>query len=1064
MAKKKKAQPTRRFEERLVLNQWMLGLFEVEKIDVLCDFLRDPVLETFDEDGVSGFYRQLVHQLFGRKELPPDVLLGYDENIVRHWRAITEKRSHAGRPMMPKYFQYLALLFTEIYLDRYFRSPEKLLSDLNEHVDSFNKVVSKADWIGHFTPDELRKVAYWQATGSGKTLLMHVNILQYQHYLKHFGRERELNRIILLTPNEGLSRQHLGEFKLSGLRADLFSKDAGSLYAGRAIEIIDIHKLKDEMGDKTVAVEAFEGNNLVLVDEGHLGASGTVWMSKRKSLTEQGFSFEYSATFGQAIKSKPDLVQEYARSILFDYSYKYFYRDGYGKDYLILNLADDSQDEIRQTYLTASLLVFYQQMRLFQDRRTQLKPFLLERPLLVFVASTVTKKLSKREASDIIEVLLFLSSFVRDRDQVIRRIEALLKGHAGLTNSRGRELFANAFPYLIKTGRSATEIYEDLLRTVFNAPSGGLLHVELLKGAEGEIALRLGENDAFGVINVGDAKTLVKLCEKYEPRLFTSEREFSGSLFQALESSTANVLIGSKKFTEGWNSWRVSTMGLMNVGKSEGSEIIQLFGRGVRLKGYDFSLKRSGRLEGYVLPHKQNPEFIRLVETLNVFGVRANYMQEFRQYLEDEGLPDNEEQEELILPVIRTKYSGKLKTIGLKAGLNFKKNGTKPTLGEVPDALINQPLVLDWYPKIEARRSPGIKESGDTVEKQEGKLTASHLAFLDMDALYFEVERFKAERAWYNLNLPRSAIEDLLGRTDWYQLKIPTGLLAFSSFGRVRLWQEIAATLLKKYCERYYTYSRQKWEAPYLEYRDLTANDPNFINEYRLLVNRSEESIIETIKGLQKAISEGKLKDVTLGSFRSICFNRHLYQPLISFVGEVVEVRPVALNEGESDFVLELRKYYDQHSEFFQEKELYLLRNQSRGRGIGFFEAGNFHPDFILWLLDGTRQFVTFVDPKGLRNLEGPDDRKIRFYRTIKDLQAQLGNPDIILNSFILSTTMHSSVKWWGLSETDFEERHVLFKDATNSYRLERLFQRLEYPKGPESSRVNMDTEQYLTT
>ena len=28
------------------------------------------------------------------------------------------------------------------------------------------------------------------------------------------------------------------------------------------------------MGDKTVAVDAFEGNNLVLVDEGHRGASG----------------------------------------------------------------------------------------------------------------------------------------------------------------------------------------------------------------------------------------------------------------------------------------------------------------------------------------------------------------------------------------------------------------------------------------------------------------------------------------------------------------------------------------------------------------------------------------------------------------------------------------------------------------------------------------------------------------------------------------------------------------------------------------------------------------------
>ena len=51
-----------------------------------------------------------------------------------------------------------------------------------------------------------------------------------------------------------------------------------------------------------------------------------------------------------------------------------------------------------------------------------------------------------------------------------------------------------------------------------------------------------------------------------------------------------------------WNSWRVSNMGLMNVGTGEGSEIIQLFGRGVRLKGRGMSLKRSTHLEG---PHPE---------------------------------------------------------------------------------------------------------------------------------------------------------------------------------------------------------------------------------------------------------------------------------------------------------------------------------------------------------------------------------------------------------------------------------------------------------------------------
>ncbi len=102
---------------------------------------------------------------------------------------------------------------------------------------------------------------------------MHANILQYQFYLDKHNRRRDLNRIILLTPNEGLSQQHLFEFEKAGIQAELFNKNGRNLFAGHAVEILDIHKLKDEMGEKTIAIDAFEGNNLVMVDEGHRGAS-----------------------------------------------------------------------------------------------------------------------------------------------------------------------------------------------------------------------------------------------------------------------------------------------------------------------------------------------------------------------------------------------------------------------------------------------------------------------------------------------------------------------------------------------------------------------------------------------------------------------------------------------------------------------------------------------------------------------------------------------------------------------------------------------------------------------
>lgn len=77
---------------------------------------------------------------------------------------------------------------------------------------------------------------------------------------------------------------------------------------------------------------------------------------------------------------------------------------------------------------------------------------------------------------------------------------------------------------------------------------------------------------------------------------------------------------------------------------------------------------------------------------------------------------------------------------------------------------------------------------------------------------------------------------------------------------------------------------------------------------------------------------------------------------------------------------------------------------------MGFFEAGNFHPDFIIWLLVGSQQHVIFVDPKGIRNL-GPTDPKIQFHQTIKEIEQRLGDTNVRLQSFIVSNTPSHTMK-----------------------------------------------------
>ena len=759
-------------------------------------------------------------------------------------------------------------------------------------------------------------------------------------------------------------------------------------------------------------------------------------MTARKRLCEKGFSFEYSATFGQAMKAsgKKDLTDEYAKCILFDYSYKYFYKDGFGKDYRILNLADDSDEEKRTLYLTACLLAFYQQQRLYRDGSTQFRPFLLENPLWVFVGGSVNavRSENKRKVSDVVDILLFLAGFVKEKRHTIKLLHRLLSGRPGLHDQRGNEIFATAFGYLNKCSLTAEAAYDDILRLLFNSSTQASLHVENLTGTDGEIALRIGESEPFGLINVGDASALCKLCEEQPDHLTVVEKEFSGSLFANLNDgkSSVNVLIGSKKFTEGWSSWRVSTMGLMNVGKTEGSEIIQLFGRGVRLKGLNMSLKRSSQIVGIT-----RPEHIGLIETLNIFGIRAQYMQQFKEYLEEEGLPANEDRIEFILPVVKNLDGKKLTSIRLRDGVDFKRQGPKPTLDEPTDYLLRHRIVLNWYPKIQSQQSKGAAPTSDVAVMDERSFGDEHLAFMDIDWVYFQMQDFKAERAWHNLNLPRESILKLLGRNDWYTLLIPEAEMQFTRFDRVRRWEEIAVALLKKYCDRFYKHRKQEWEADHLEYHELKEDDPNFVHEYRLLIEQSADIIKNNLEALKDMMANGTFKkDWAFGALQALWFGQHLYQPLLHFSSNLVEVSPVSLNDGERDFVMDLRKFYDGNKDFLQGRELYLLRNMSRGRGIGFFEAGNFYPDFIVWVLDGKKQYVTFVDPKGIRNLEGPDDPKIRFHKTIKEIETRLADPAVILNSFIISNTPFRDVGWWdgGITKADLEKCHVLFQHEDN--------------------------------
>ncbi len=154
--------------------------------------------------------------------------------------------------------------------------------------------------------------------------------------------------------------------------------------------------------------------------------------------------------------------------------------------------------------------------------------------------------------------------------------------------------------------------------------------------------------------------------------------------------------------------------------------------------------------------------------------------------------------------------------------------------------------------------------------------------------------------------------------------------------------------------------------------------------------------------------------------------------------GEKVTSDPPGLEESERKFVEKLREYARGEAASLATKEIFLLRNLGRGRGIGFFTNAGFYPDFILWVKEGEAQRIVFVEPHGMLNEESFGvDGKVHLYAELKRLSEKWGKAagleNIDLDSFIVSATPYAQLRTryytgdW--TREQFRTVHILFTE-----------------------------------
>ncbi len=1036
------------FERSLVLNRYFLAQLGAVEFDDLRSHL-DRAQEGDWGDGNSFFFHGLVSA--GLKDMAMRAKLAdYDQRILGYERELAR-----GRGVFRfKYFQWLALLFTELYLDALTEHPAALRRKLNEF---FVKEKSRGALPGtmtEFTEDDLRRIAFLMATGSGKTLLLHTHIRQLRHYLAHGAHpemlanradgRREWDNILLVTPNEGLSEQHLRELRESGVECGRLveerSAGGGRGLFGPQVMVVEIHKLAEEASGDGVSIALAElgGHNLVFVDEGHkgVGSDAQTWKNRQRALSEGGFLVEYSATFAQAVGAasggkREVLMSDYGKAILFDYSYRYFHGDGHGKDFEVLNLSAGTEERAQQL-LVGGLLVFYQQLRLFRSHGREFRPYEIARPLWVMLGSSVSRRQggkadnsigAKSERADVAKAVTFLQRFLEEPKWATSVIADVLAGTSGFQDEETKaDLFTERLEYL-RTPK-AKDLYAEITEQVFHGAGG--LELWHLGGETGEIGLRVSaptgkEKPYFAVINIGDVPSFEKHVKEHL-NLEVKADKLIGSLFDCIEAadSPVHLLIGAKKFIEGWSSWRVSSMALLNMGSGEGSQVIQLFGRGVRLRGKNRSLKRSARLpdEG---PH---PRELAPLETLYIFGWNANYVQRFREMLQRECVfreltvtSKSLFQKEKTLPVPRPRKDFDVRTETFTVAAE--------DLG----------VSIDLTPRVQTLEGTHIGAGTLGESAKVDFSTAAVLGLVDVSALYDSLLAHKRARGLEHFYIPRMVLPAILGRCE---VRVST-----RDRHDPAILRDAATRACKTYLDRFAARRERERESKEIAPAKLVVKEQPVT--YR--VRTTSDELFKELELLVKK-GMGELQQTAWKKpLPRLHIERHLYSPLLrdpkdkAYLVPGLAVSPPGLSKNESDLLIRISDVWEtrRNKEPFKGVDVFLLRNQAK-TGIGFFKQSGFYPDFLLWLRHKAsgRAHLRFLESHGMHHggLFLKNSPKIECLKELRTLSARkdFKKAKFSMDGYILTTTPLGDIpgaggKTWEDLKRDY---HVMEQTATN--------------------------------
>lgn len=464
------------------------------------------------------------------------------------------------------------------------------------------------------TKEQINTASFWMATGSGKSIVM-IKLIALLHDL--FALENLPSiPIMLLTPNDKILEQfkaHIKEYNayqsktitLKDLKdyesvsygTSLF--DENIVFIGRS----DLLDTSENVGKDSKAKRLNYKNFLrdegwiVLLDEAHKGDSkDSVRKGYIRELSEgkgkKGFIFNFSATFSDSF----DL-----QTCAFNYNLERFNLEGYGKNIAVLDsdlkvFRDKEKNEEQIVKILESFILFCAMKKhrenIMQEFALKNQPLFYHKPLIIAVAD----KVNTQDAGIKLYFEAILQILKEDRDitPLAQNLYENLLQNQRLYFDKNMRL-DEEFLGLIQTMDSQT-----LRKEIFYASQNSMIEACRIKGNTKEIVFKSkNAKEPFLLLNIGSIREWEK---QYLQHLgVESGEDITGGYFQSINEwdSPIQIMIGSKVFSEGWDSNRVNMISFINIGSKNAKKyVLQTIGRGVRIEPFKGVRKRLGQCEG----------------------------------------------------------------------------------------------------------------------------------------------------------------------------------------------------------------------------------------------------------------------------------------------------------------------------------------------------------------------------------------------------------------------------------------------------------------------------------